>query len=122
MVSQAVQQAALAICDDDFELVAPTTAWRYDNHSLPYSAVLWECNNQISFQSLGYSTDWHGSWTEDKYNKLVLKFQYEGRTNALKTTVLYRCGYGLYEGYDYRGRAITMTRLRAFMWDGTNWH
>ena len=100
-----------------FEMVRSSTTelfvkqYKYDNHALPNTAVLWRCDDQISFQSGGTVTEWHGSFDE-RFGCIVLKFNARGPDFPLRSAVLYLTDREnqVWVGVDYQGRNVTMTQ------------
>ena len=92
------------------------TVYDYRNQTLNHPAQLWEHNGLISYVSFGPATAWHGEFNRDVLGMLHLRFDYQGRDNRLKSTRLLRVGTNpdKYEGWDYRGRFITMTRMGRY--------
>ena len=65
------------------------THYKYTNEDRNFDAELWECQSQLSYTSFGNSSPWHGSWTEDKHGRILLKFQHAGDIAKLKACLLY---------------------------------
>ena len=93
------------------------TAYKYHNAEYPEkSAILWTCNGEISFMSVGGGmSDWHGDFTEtDKHINLL--FDCKGN-QPFKPAIVLMIGDDVWQGVDYRGREITLHRIYTFFWD-----
>ena len=91
------------------------THYKYTNEDLNFDAELWECQSQLSYTSFGNSSPWHGSWTEDKHGRILLKFQHAGDIAKLKAASLMKLADGLHVGHDYRGRCIQLERRAQYL-------
>ena len=91
------------------------THYKYTNEDLNFDAELWECQSQLSYTSFGNSSPWHGSWTEDKHGRILLKFHQAGDIAKLKVASLMKLADGLYVGHDYRGRCIQLERRAQYL-------
>ena len=56
---------------------------------------------------------WHGQWHQFPNGATVCLFDFRGREEARKHTVIYRDG----KGSDYRGRAIQVVQTAFWQWD-----
>ena len=96
-------------------------AWTYINHTLQSTAMLYDCNGRVRFQSRQHITDWHGSWMQE-VAAITLKFHHDGDENKLRSAHLL-----VHEGYDnevywltrfdYAGRAISMELRGIYVYE-----
>ena len=101
----------------------------YRNAAYPdHEANLWECHGKIVFQSADTTSAWHGSFEVGDHKDVNMRFDWRGRGRGKTVKLLYT---GLddedretWQGWDYRGRQIDMTKMRAYGWDpyGECWH
>ena len=96
-------------------------AWTYINHTLQSTAMLYDCNGRVRFQSRQNITDWHGSWMQE-VAAITLKFHHDGDENKLRSAhLLVHEGYDneVYwlTGFDYAGRAISMELRSIYVYD-----
>ena len=68
------------------------TCYKYINENVNIDAGLWEFRSELSYTSFGCTTDWHDSWTECKYGRILLKFHLAGNPKRLKTATLVPAG------------------------------
>ena len=104
-------------------LIADRALWCYkytnaDLEGFHKSGLLWyDTDSQtVLYQSGDSFTIWHGSF-KCYADSIGIRFDcFAGRRDPrLKTTKVYRCStFGIYQGYDYKGRFITLTNLS--MW------
>ena len=87
--------------------------YRYTNVDLDHVAVLYECNQEVAYQSFGGCTAFHGSWQRVSDANVLLKFDCRGRVDQLKSATLFHMGGGRFEGFDYKGRTIMLEELRT---------
>ena len=95
--------------------------WEYINHTLGKTGQIhFESEGQqINFQSRTSISGWHGEFTTNRSN-LVLLFDWRGRPRW-KTVVLFKTGKEEFKGHDYACRRITMRLLARYERDGANW-
>ena len=91
------------------------TAYTYINEELNHLAFLWEFRSELSYSSFGNTTAWHGSWTEDKHGRILLKFHFDGDIQKLKSTTLVNVGNGVFSGFDYKGRGVRLERRAQYV-------
>ena len=104
--------------DNGFELVQAANimqAWQYENHDLDYYRynMLYVRGTKISFHSRDEITAYHGKFTT-RIGCIELKFSCHGDTRNMKSAILWQRGAGLFKGYDWMGRNITMTFKASF--------
>ena len=87
-------------------------AYKYVNAEVNLPAVLYTCNNKVSFDSIGHSP-WHG-YAYDQGDALLLKFHCTGDEDKARAVTVHKQREGFYHGYDYRAREISMTFLRSY--------
>ena len=106
---------ALASTQGSGPILLTMTHYKYTNEDLNCDAELWECQSQLSYTSFCNSSPWHGSWTEDKHRRILLKFQHAGDIAKLKAASLIKLADGLHVGHDYRGRCILLERRAQYL-------
>ena len=90
------------------------TQYKYDNGDLSgavATGVIWECNGQVKYQSAYGVTEWHWSMEHRVDGFVELRFNCRGSGHPLRTVMLLRQTEGLYKGYDYAARHITLLFL-----------
>ena len=112
-----------AACSDTSEK-KNCIAWQYTNRSNGITGMMYECDGKLSYQSFGNITEWHvsvervGGFPELLFpcQQMVFSFNATGNVNKLKSTVLWRVGDSCWDGFDCKGRAITVLFKRTFNW------
>ena len=103
------------------------TAWRYENADSPgFKNTLWVLDNGlVNYIGRSGESGWHGNFALDNESGMLrLRFDYRGRIDQMKFRFLLRRGDGIFQGYDYANRSVTITRLREYRWDEHfgRWH
>ena len=105
--------------------------WKYFNHSLGLTGVLYTCNGSVRFSSFSHTTDWHGSWESEPGEgdigsvSVKLNFNSRGDPERLRSCLLFMYvkdvegNHMLMTGYDYAGRRVSVTQLDRYQWCNT---
>ena len=104
-----------AACDDLAEQNR-CIAYVYTNRSSGITAMMYECDGALAYQSLGSISKFHGIVERDDAHRMVLHFNCTGNVNKLKAHVLHRVGNDSWEGFDSRGQDIALEWRRTFTW------
>ena len=97
------------------------TCYKYTNHDHKnMTCFMWvdSSSRQVQFQSRGSVTPWHGSWSVDGEQVVVLfdAMHSEVRPAKLKSTTLYMCPVpGKLSGQDYRGRLVELDPITQWL-------
>ena len=92
---------------------AVCTGHKYENLVVGIDANIFERDGQVSYQTPKAVTEWHGSFTRDG-SRIIIKFHCQGNEQRLKTTMVDAIAPDRWEGLDYAGRAVILTRLGSW--------
>ena len=73
---------------------------------------MYESLGQVSYQYRDVYTEYHGYFFENHDEALVsIRFDCDGRTDHIKSTVLLKRADGIYSGWDYAARWVVLTKI-----------